>query len=54
MFFGPVLVGQSGKLPRESTGFYIFSLALLLEAMLLAAVSGKGSTRSGLGSQHTV
>ena len=39
MFCGPVLVGQFGKLFGDGTGFYIFSLALLLEAILLAVVS---------------
>ncbi|SFG08007.1 Predicted arabinose efflux permease, MFS family [Desulfotomaculum arcticum] len=49
MFFGPVLVDRLGKLAGESTGFYIFSLALLLEAALLAAVSGNKSIQAGIG-----
>ena len=37
MFFGPALVGKLGELAGPNTGFYLFSLLLLLEALLLAA-----------------
>ncbi|MFA7468234.1 MAG: hypothetical protein WCY82_08210 [Desulfotomaculaceae bacterium] len=37
MFFGPALVGKLGQLSGPSAGFYIFSLLLVLEALLLAA-----------------
>ncbi len=48
MFFGPVLVGLLGNLFGNGTGFYIFSLALLLEAMLLAMVSGGKSITTSI------
>lgn len=37
MFFGPALVGKLGELSGPNAGFYLFSLLLLLEALLLAA-----------------
>ena len=37
MFFGPVLVGKLGELAGPNTGFYLFALMLLLQAVFMTA-----------------
>ena len=34
-FFGPIIIGQLGRLPGFNKGFYIFSLLLIVEAIIM-------------------
>lgn len=38
-FFGPIIIGQLGKLPGFNKGFYIFAVVLIVEAVIMMAHS---------------
>lgn len=41
-FFGPIVIGQLGKLPGSNIGFYLFSVILIIEATVMTLMTGGG------------
>lgn len=48
-FFGPVIVGKLGEVSHNNIGFYVFALALLIEAVVMMIFSKQSFRKETIG-----
>lgn len=48
-FFGPVIVGKLGEVSDNNIGFYVFALALLIEAVVMMIFSKQSFRKEAIG-----